>query len=103
MQAIHISGGSWCDIKCVTLKPRPFGGVTLVLFLFGDPRSELNRTIGVHRDTHDGDVPPEIITQLLPLALSLCPNLKVVILERFRDGPSLLSVPASVSTYPSTC
>lgn len=37
------------------------------------------------RDTHDGDVPPDIITQLLPLALSLCPNLKVVILERLGE------------------
>jgi hypothetical protein len=34
------------------------------------------------RDTHDGDVPPEIIDELLPLALRSCPNLGVVILER---------------------
>jgi len=61
VRAIHISGGSWCTLAC-------------------DPHGRPFR-----RDTHDGDVPPEIIDELLPLALRSCPNLGVVILERLGE------------------
>jgi len=37
------------------------------------------------RDTHDGEVPEIVFQVLLPMALRLCPNIEVVILERLGE------------------
>lgn len=60
VKEIHISGGSWSES--------------------GDPSDPRP----VRRDTHDAQVPEEIL-RVLPHALKLCPNVEAVILERLGD------------------
>jgi len=55
VRELHVSGGSWSE-----------------------PSSGAGR---VRRDTHDGDVPPEVF-DLVPRALAACPGVRAVILER---------------------
>lgn len=56
VREIHLSGGSWSH-------------------------SESGKRLAVRRDTHDDAVPQDVFN-LFALALELCPNLEVVILER---------------------
>ena len=56
MREIHISGGSWENSQILPGKK-------------------------IRRDTHDDAVPEEVF-QLLEAAISLCPNLKYVVLEQ---------------------
>jgi hypothetical protein len=53
VREIHISGGSWSQ----------------------------SRKTRIRRDTHDNEVPDEVLA-LLPLVLAQCPNVEAVILER---------------------
>lgn len=53
VREIHISGGSWSE----------------------------SRKTRIRRDTHDNEVPDEVLA-LLPLVLAQCPNVEAVILER---------------------
>jgi uncharacterized protein len=55
VKEIHISGGSWQDS------------------IYGDAK--------IRRDTHDEAV-PEILFDILPSVLSICPHLEIIILER---------------------
>lgn len=57
---LHLSGGSWSEYI------------------------EDQKTVQIRRDTHD-DRLPEKVLELLPLALSKCPNLQFVIFERLSD------------------
>ncbi|KAL6074639.1 DUF692 domain-containing protein [Balamuthia mandrillaris] len=63
VHAIHISGGSWS-------------------YPLSSSDSSTDRPKAFRRDTHDGPVPEVIFEEALPLALRMCPNVEVVILER---------------------
>lgn len=69
VREIHISGGSWSESIAAQTKRK--SKPTLA------PASAAN----IRRDTHDNEVPDEVL-DLLPLVLAQCPNVEAVILER---------------------
>ena len=69
VREIHISGGSWSESRAAQANRKS----TPTLAAASDTR--------IRRDTHDNEVPEEVLA-LLPLVLAQCPNVEAVILER---------------------
>lgn len=69
VREIHISGGSWTESRAAQTKRKSTPPIA----------AAANKKI--RRDTHDNEVPEEVLA-LLPLVLAKCPNVEAVILER---------------------
>ncbi|MBP9092304.1 DUF692 family protein [bacterium] len=69
VREIHISGGSWSESQAAQTKRK------------SKPTLAPASVTRIRRDTHDNEVPDEVLA-LLPLVLANCPNVEAVILER---------------------